>query len=193
MTRIVTIVEGHGEVQAVPILVRRIAAVLSPDAAPDVPKPIRVKRHRLLKPNELERAVELAARQSGPEGHILILLDADEDCPKELGPEILARAAAARSDRRIHVVLAKKEYEAWFLAAAVSLAGVRGLTPEIEPPSDPESIADAKRWLSDRMPAGHSYRETLDQPALSAVFDLEAARNARSFDKMWREIDSCLG
>ena len=41
--------------------------------------------------------------------------------------EILERAASVRSDRRIQVVLAQREYEAWFLAAADSIAGYREL------------------------------------------------------------------
>ena len=53
----------------------------------------------------LERAVEFAARQSGEQGRILILLDADDDCPKELAAEMLRRAEAARQDRIIRVVL----------------------------------------------------------------------------------------
>ena len=120
VSRIVTVVEGHGEVEAVPILIRRIAEIVAPGIVIDLPRPIRVKRQRLLKAGELERAIELAARQAGADGGILILLDADRDCPAELGPIILTRATAARGDRAIRVVLAKVEYEAWFLAAAGS-------------------------------------------------------------------------
>ena len=115
MPTIVTIVEGPGEVSAVPILIRRIAAAVEPSLVPRVPKPIRVKRGRFLKANELERYVDLAARQAGTDGRILIILDADDDCPAQRASELLARAAAVRSDRRIQVVLAQREYEAWFL------------------------------------------------------------------------------
>jgi hypothetical protein len=191
VTRIVCIVEGHGEASAVPILVRRIAELVAPGVVPDVPKPIRVARHRLLKEGELERAVELAARQCGPKDSILVLLDADDDCPRKLATRILERARAARGDRAIHVVIAKMEYEAWFLAAAASIAGRRGLQEQILPPPDPEAVRDAKAWLSRHM-SGRSYRETLDQPALTAVFDLRAARAAPSFDKMWRALQDAL-
>ena len=44
MPTIITIVEGDGEVQAVPILIQRIAAVTTPGVFPDVPKPIQVRR-----------------------------------------------------------------------------------------------------------------------------------------------------
>ena len=67
MPTIIAIVEGGGEVQAVPILIRRIAEVATPGLFPDVPKPIRVRRDRILKPREIERHVELAANQAGPD------------------------------------------------------------------------------------------------------------------------------
>jgi hypothetical protein len=73
------IVEGHGECEAVPVLVRRIAAQLDLALRMRIPPPLRVPKSRLLKPGELERTVELAARKVGRPGVILILLDSDED------------------------------------------------------------------------------------------------------------------
>jgi hypothetical protein len=192
VARIIAIVEGHGDQAAVPILLRRAALVVAPDAVFEVPRPVRVPRARLLRPDELERAVELAARQSGPDGGILILLDADDDCPAEMSQEILQRATTARPDRSIRVVLAKVEYEAWFLAAAESIAGRRGIAAGTTAPDAPESVSDAKGWITAHMAQGQSYRETLDQPALTAIFDLSAARNAPSFDKLWRDVASLL-
>lgn len=192
MPRIIAIVEGHGEVAAAPILVRRIASAVAPGVPVEVLAPMRVPRNRLLKAGELERAVEFAARKAGPEGRILILIDADRDCPAERAPAILNRARAARGDRLIRVVLAKTEYEAWLIAAADSIAGHRSLDASITAPAAPESIADAKRWLTDRMAPGRSYRETLDQPALTDVFDMNSARAAKSFDELWRDVGSLL-
>lgn len=193
MSTIVAIVEGPGEVDAIPILIRRIAAAALPSAAPHVPRPIRVKRDRFLKEHELERYVDLAARQSGPDGGVLIVLDADDDCPPELAATILRRATRARSDRPIKVVLARREYEAWFLAAATSIAGRRGLPGDITAPNEAESIRDAKGWLTSRMPPGRAYKETRDQPALTSLFDLATARRgAPSFDKMWRTVTQLL-
>ena len=190
LRKIATIVEGHGEVDAVPILLRRIAASLG--SVVHTPRPIRVSRDKVVKPGELERAVELAARQAATGGCILILLDAEKDCPKDLAPKLLRRAMGARSDREIRVVLAKTEYEAWFLAAASSVAGRRRIRPSATPPDNPESIRSPKAWLRRRMPGDQPYRETVDQAALTAVFDLEAARSAPSFDKLWRDVKALL-
>ena len=89
-------------------------------------------------------------------------------------------------------MLAKTEYEAWFLAAASSIGGKRRIEPSATPPDDPESIGSPKAWLRRRMPRDQRYRETLDQAALSAIFDLDAARSAPSFDKLWRDVASLL-
>ena len=193
MSTIVTIVEGPGEVEAIPILIRRIAAVADPGAVPHVPRPIRVKRDSFLKENELERYVDFAGRQTGPGGGVLIVLDADDDCPPELASTIHRRATKARGDCLIKVVLARREYESWFLAAADSIGGRRGLPDDITAPDHVESIRNAKGWLTSRMPTGRAYKETRDQPALTSLFDLDTARRkAPSFAKMWRTVTQLL-
>lgn len=82
------IVEGHGEVAAVPILLRRLALELT-GAAVDVAPPIRVPRTQLLRADALVRYVGLARRRADS---ILILIDADDDCP--------ARCSTRSADRR---------------------------------------------------------------------------------------------
>lgn len=191
MKRIVAIVEGEGEVEALPVLLRRIAG--EQGLSVDVARPIRIPRNRIVKADELERAVKLAARQARDNGDILILLDADDDCPAELAPRLLRRAADARPDHRTWVVLAKSEYESWFVAAARSIAGNRDIASDVLAPPDPESIRDAKGWITRQMPPGRTYRPTRDQAALTAVFDLDAARSSPSFDKLWRNVTALLG
>lgn len=188
---LVCVVEGHGEVESVPILVRRIAAECVPPLYPAVERPIRVPASKLRKADELRRAVALAAARAGTGGSVLVLLDADDDCPAELGPALLD-VIGEREDVGVSVVLANREFEAWFVAAAESVAGRRGLSDELHSPDDPESIRGAKEWLRDRMTGGSTYSPTLDQPALTAQFDIEVARRADSFDKCVREIRRLL-
>lgn len=187
--RIICIVEGHGDVKAVPILIRRVIQNIAPALYVDIPTPIRVPKTRLVRPGELERAVELAARRAVPGGGVFILLDSDDECPAQAGPDLLARARAVRQDIPLALVLAKREFEAWFLAAAESLRRERGLADNLIGPERPEDIRGAKEWLSRHMTADHHYVETLDQPALAARFDLHQARRADSFDKCYREIE----
>lgn len=188
MIRLASIVEGDGERSAVPVLVRRIARTLDPGLVPDVSPVIRVSASKLVRPGELERVVELAARQLGGRGAILILLDCDDGCPATEGPTLLRRAKAAHPNMDISVVLAKREFEAWFLAAAESLRGRRGLPADLLPPADPEAIRGAKEWLAERMPRTRRYAETADQAAMCELFNMEQARRADSFDKCHREI-----
>jgi hypothetical protein len=137
------------------------------------------------KPDELARTVELAARKAGTPGAVLILLDADDDLPCVLAPGLLDRARSIRSDIPISVVAAKREYEAWFLAAARSLRGEKRLRDDTESPPDPESVRGAKEWLDARIDGGYS--EVLHQPAFSELMDLTQARTAPSFDKFYRD------
>lgn len=188
MAQVACIVEGHGEVRAVPVLLRRIAHQFDPSFVVDVLPPLRVPRSRLVKKDELERAVEFAARKTGGRGAVLVLIDSDDDCPALVAPSLVQRARQTRGNLPLGVVLAKREFEAWFLAAAESVAGHRSLRPDLAPPANPEAVRAAKEWLTSNMALGSRYREVLDQPALTAVFDLAAARSCDSFDKCYREV-----
>ncbi|RKT44953.1 hypothetical protein BDD21_2361 [Thiocapsa rosea] len=105
MTTVVSIVEGDGEVAALPILLRRICAWLTPDVHAAVSQPIRVRRDRFLnRDDEFRRHLLLAAAKSGEKGWILVLLDADDDCPAELAAQVLERARAVVPHRAVSVV-----------------------------------------------------------------------------------------
>lgn len=166
---------------------------MAPDLAPngyfDVARPIRVPRGRLVKEDELEKAVRLASMKAGAQGLVIVLLDADDDCPAELGPAMLTRACTSHPPQRTSVVLANREFEAWYLAASDSIAGQRGLPSDFHWDGDPEGPRDAKGLLSAAMPGGMRYSETIDQPGFAAIIDLQAARTAPSFDKLYRDLD----
>ncbi|RKY18015.1 MAG: hypothetical protein DRQ55_14460 [Planctomycetota bacterium] len=186
--RIASIVEGKGDAEAFPVLLRRILHDVCPREHHDVLRPIRIPRSRLVRPGELERAADLASRMTGPGDAVVVLIDADDDRPQCLAPELLHRLT--RRDRVYRVILANREFEAWFLAAAKSLQGRRGLRDDITAPSNPEDIRDAKGWLREHSVSGSSYRPTADQAALSGVLDLDLAMRAPSFAKLVRDIRS---
>ena len=189
MTVVVSIVEGDGEVAALPVLLRRVGSWLSPEMHFQVAPPIRVRRNRFLinRDDEFRKKLELAALKCGQSGCIMILLDADDDCPMGLGKQILERAQHIVPHQRVSVNLANREYEAWIIAAAASLDGQRGFSFAGGNTRDPESIRGAKEWLSERM-ANKKYHEMVDQPAFSARMDLQQAlENSRSFRKLCSE------
>jgi uncharacterized protein DUF4276 len=187
------IVEGHGDVAAVPLLLRRIALEVAPQVDLKVQSPIRIPKERLLKVGELERAAKLASLKLEGTGAVLLVLDSERPCcPAQEGPQLLQRLHTAVPTVGRAVVLAHQEAETWFLAAAKSLSGHRGLPQNLEPPPDPAAIRGAKEWLSHQMRGSHPYSETLDQPAFAAIMNLEEARSNDSFDKLWREVTRLL-
>lgn len=184
------IVEGEGDVAAAPIVLRRLAHALQRFDL-DILLPARVSRTLLAREAELRRYVELMARKLGPDDAILVLLDADDDCPAELGPRMATWARAQRPDRQTEILIIPREFEAWFLASAASLAGKRGLPDPLLPPDrHPEQIRDAKGWLARQMP--RRYHETVDQAPLAAIFDLQAARACASFERFARKLAALL-
>jgi hypothetical protein len=188
--KVAAIVEGDGEVAAVPLLLRRLADWRTPGVLPDITTPIRVRRDRFLnRDEEFERYLRLAAAKCEDGGWILLLLDADDDCPAQLVEQVLSRAAACVPHRKVSVVFATREFEAWFIAAAESLDGHRGFTFDPTDTIEAETPRDAKGWLRRRM-AGGTYGETTDQPGFSARFDLQQAFDgSRSFRKLCSEWD----
>jgi hypothetical protein len=194
MTKVVSIVEGDGEVAALPVLLRRLAVWRGGFDHVEVMAPIRVYKDRFLnREQEFSRHLQLAAAKCEASGWILILLDADDDCPAQKGAHVLARAQTIIAHRRIALVMANREYEAWFIAAAQSLNGVRGFKCQAQDANiDPELPRDAKGWMKERMPGG--YGEVTDQPAFSHTFDMDMAyQRSRSFRKLCSEWDkNCL-
>src|SRR5690348_5278607 len=103
------IVEGFGDVASVPVLIRRLRD-LAELYEIDVNSPIRWPRGKLVIEDSLRGAVQLAKRQEEC-GAILILFDADDDCPAELAASLLTSARQETGDTACEIVLAKCEYE----------------------------------------------------------------------------------
>ena len=189
MTRsIAPIVEGQSEVESVPILLRRILYESLDIPNVQVAHPFRVKRNRVVRVGELERAIEMTLKTRAGVEAVLVVLDADDDCPARLGPALKERAERA-SAKPAAVVFAKHELEAWFLGAKESLRGVRGIAPDAAPPTQPENIRGAKERLSRNMRNGR-YLEVDDQSAFAERMNFEAATRAcPSFARLVRVVE----
>ena len=186
------IVEGQGEEAAVPLLLRRLRDVAQVWEV-QVGRPIRQHRSQLVKKDTLQRAVRLALVREDCTG-ILILFDADDDCPAELAPTLEAWAREAAGGKPCAVVMANREYEAWFLASVEALRGRCGLLPDAASHPKPEEPRDAKGELERRMRAGASYSPSVDQVTLTAHLDLQwVYRRCRSFQKLVRAFGALLG
>jgi hypothetical protein len=183
---ILPIIEGQSEAESVPILLRRIRDKMQAFNI-RISRPWRVKRYRVVKQGELERAITQGIRDRSNIGAILLLLDAEDDCPATLAPELLERCRLT-THLPVAVVLANIEMEGWFLGGKESLRGLCGIKPDAVAPPNPESIRGAKERLSKNMEHGRRYLEVDDQPTLAAYLDFELTRShCRSFEKFLTE------
>lgn len=179
------IVEGYGEVAAVPILLRRLRDECQAFGV-EVNRPIRATRSQLVREDTLKQRIKLALLQEYC-GAILVIFDADDDCPKELAPVIQAWANEESGQIPSAVVMADREYEAWFLASIESIRGRRGIRNDAVSFLTPEVPRAAKHALEECMIEGAHYSETVDQPALTAMFEMDQAyARSRSFRHLVR-------
>lgn len=180
--------EGHGEVEAVPVLLRRLQDELG-EYSFQIARPIRRRRSELVTEEQVRRSVRLAMGTPQCAG-ILILFDSDDDCPATIGPLIQRWGQTEAGDILCQVVLAKREYEAWFIATVESLRNFRGIKGDATSHPEPETVRDCKGALEDRMTPGNSYSPSVDQAAFSAMLELKAVYQAcRSF----RRITTAFG
>lgn len=188
--KIQPVVEGHGEVEALPVLLRRLRDEARAWAV-EIETPIRRPRHQLVSELGVIRAVKIAHHQPACKA-ILIVFDGDKDCPAELGPRVRGWAAAAKPVP-CEVVMPHHEYEAWFLAAIESVRTHDLIRTDAASHPDPEHPRGAKERLKQRLAAGRVYSPTRHQAALSASFSLKHAyRRCRSFRKLTTSFGSLL-
>src|ERR1019366_6379000 len=109
--KIKPIVEGHGDVLAVPELLRRLQFEYGLGAhAVQIARPIRWNRSYFNSEQQVRRAVPRAPAEPDCVG-ILVGIDVDDDCPNAFAPQV---AAWARQESRgicCEVVMAHREYE----------------------------------------------------------------------------------
>jgi len=188
--QLVCVVEGQGDVEAVPILCERIRVFLQAWGWRVAAQPVRQQRSRLVDhkvvsplrpPNAdgLTRAV-LLARQRGDA--VLVVCDSDDDCPATWGPA--ARDLATRlvaSD----AVMVVREYETWLLHACSHQELMRHGIRDVEARRGAKELL--KRVLGD-------YRPTTHQLARTKALDLERVRaRSDSFDKLVRALGGLFG
>ena len=193
------LVEGPGDRQAAPLLLRRLLH----------------EQHRrhdwLVEPKhvmEVGGLPKLRRRLPDFIGHLrgkacdgaLILLDLDDQpggqplLPCQEGPALAAEIAALQPlPFPVVVVFAYREYEAWLLA---SLASITGRSPHfprpLAYPGNPEGKRDAKGELDKRMPPLLKYKEVLHQAEFTRLLDVEQARQAPSFRRLERALSELL-
>lgn len=210
--RIVFMVEGQGDVDAVPIIGSRVFEALNAwEHAIIDSNCMRIRSLGALLTNnasEWLRYLGVAAKRPNL-GGVLLLLDGDtkrihgeEFCAAEFARRLaeLARRAGAGSKFSVACVFARQEFESWIIAAATQIAGMSrsdglpGLpTGTTAPEHDlEEQPRNAKGWLNERMPNGYS--ETQDQAPLTRLMHehieivADRMRSFRRFQKAIAEL-----
>jgi hypothetical protein len=203
MKRIVLFVEGEGEAEAMPRLVKRLLTESNAwDAVSLDENPFRVGEvNKLVKGEYQEWKRKLAASLKRRKvGGVLLLLDGDIKksetgvfCAAEVAKSLAREAAEVGGGKifSVAVVFVRQEFESWLIAGIESLAGKslpdgRVVNRDAKPPDGDleESPRDAKGWLNKVVDGG--YKPTRDQAPLTEMIDLQSirARNLRSFRRL---------
>lgn len=182
MIRVAAIVEGYGDVQAVPTLIAKAGLLFGIQALAS--NPIRAGEWPLLRrPGILEKNLELAARRNCD--RIIVLVDLDDYCPVEEYISAVPRIEEWRGDRNIVVelVFANREYETMFLHSPQCFGD---FNPE-NLPDNPEQVRGAKERVKSLI--GRRYKETQDQVRFTQSLDSESLfKTSRTFRKLCKAL-----
>ena len=179
------VIEGHGEDQAFPTLLRRLLAALGTYAVDVAPARRCPKDQMVDNEQQFKRMLDLVRPPELGIYAIIFLFDADDDCARKYVPQ-MRRWVEEAAPVPTSIVMVTREYEAWFLAALESLRGKYGIADDAIYEGDPEQKRDAKGALRQFMP---NYRPATYQEKLSAVIDLALAyQKSPTFRRLTREV-----
>ncbi len=191
---LVPIVEGHSEAHgAIRNLLERVIYDFRKATGIRIATPYRVKRDKVVnRPGKLAAAIINAARDREERGFhvasLLVVLDAEDDCPVEIAAKL--KEEASRATRfPVAVVLANKMIENWVVGSKESLTGICGIRKGATAPADPEGVRPLER-LCNNMVGSRRYQKTADLSALLAKLDIGlCAERCRSFRKFVKEVE----
>lgn len=190
-------IEGHGEVRAIHNLIVRLWN--------DLGLPHQVWADPPIRPSGINTRAGVARvchliRSRKDANALIMLRDADDDCPRLTGPATAEWLRAENLPIPVAVVLLHREYETLFLPCLARMAGVPlrddrnverpGLEAGTTFQGNFESIRGVKEWLSDHFPRGRAYKPTLDQLPLTRLINFDDLRKARlpSFGTLERAL-----
>lgn len=187
--RLVSIVEGHGDVASISALIGKISTQTSIPLYPI--KSIRTGGwSHLQRAGELERYLELAL--SHQPDRVLILSDLDDHCPVDEAKKFNERILGSLGNRTtpVEVAFAVREFECWLLHSIQKISERFSGNWNLDAvPNDPEAVRGAKEALSKIMKS--RYKETIHQSRFTSAIDVnDLYKSSRSFRRMVR---ACTG
>ncbi|NOJ91999.1 DUF4276 family protein [Corallococcus coralloides] len=189
--RLVCIVEGKGEVEAIPNLCSRILNSLSAHDWFVDKAPIRRPRSQLVDARTpgpqrpchaagLTKALAMASARKP--SAVLVICDSDDDCPVSWSKSV---PRTTQSGEPVAAVMPVREFEGWFLWRfdPHTLSRTRA--------ADPEKVRDAKGRLATLIPG---YGPTTHQLEMTRSVDITCIRErSRSFRKLVETLEAiCL-
>lgn len=121
----------------------------------------------------------------------MILADSDDDEPVWLRDQLATIVVAAAVGVDVRVIVAVREYEAWFLAAVDSLRPHPSMSDDAVYAGDPEVPRSPKDRLGELMV--EAYGSVRHQPAFNAILDIDAAADrSPSFRRFVGALDEAL-
>lgn len=132
--------------------------------------------------------------EGGAKGSIIILADADDDCPVDMQAKFLDFVDGNPSKYPVSFVLANREYEAWMIACGESMREHEAVRDDACSHAQPESVRGAKGYFErEILREGIKYSESVDQAKFSAKIDINlVAERCRSFRKLVSEIGKAI-
>jgi len=190
--KIYAIVEGQGEANppngkpsAVVVLIGKMLTELNYWNLYPAEKrqPFRMSYGDFFKNNKLENAIRYHGTFDDCAA-LLILLDMDDDCPREKAKELVSRIHQMGSlPFSVVVVCAKREFESWFLASLETIHDGQIYDDA------PENKRDAKGWLRKNF----KYKQTRHQAIYTQKLDIALARErSRSFRRLYHAFQELV-
>ena len=195
MPKLIPVMEGHGEVEALSFLMRRVLqdrfvrydVNIGSGPRGSVRAPGRGQLEK-----DLGKYLRHAKGKPDCAG-ILVLIDADKDCPLELAEKLRSQCGDSGVNVPVEIVCAKEEYEVWFLASIDTIRSQAIIPTNSMPENLVETQSSPKSWLTHNMPLGKAYKPTLHQEPFTAHINLQMAYdNSRSFRRLCHALEQLL-
>ena len=132
-------------------------------------------------------------------GAILVVLDADADCPLELATTLSTKVVESRLSVPVAIACAKSEFETWFIctltdASGQSMSERLHIPLPVNVPDNIEDVRDAKGWLQNQMNRSYPYNPAMEQDDLVYHINIESVLDrSRSFRRFCHAVEELAG
>jgi hypothetical protein len=175
---IAVLLEGDGDYDAIPLLIRNVAAAKTLHDLRVGTRPIKIgDAHSILKSEKFVRLFEYAITRDDIDA-VIVTADCEDFCPVEAVQATYARVRqiAERVGKPFGVAFFCREYETMFLINANHIAprskSVVIDPAKIPPETDLLNVRNAKGLLK-KIIASNTYKETRDQPRLTGAMEID--------------------